>query len=473
MLYLNWGDPLTIERLMETIKALDEHIVRRNPQGHVLFSSNWFGGRKVYREPTWQWQKPYSFPVLHPAFLLGVFNADPTSRRLITGLADGYLAHAYTTADGRWALPNEIQWSTGKIRGGELLDGSGGADLVHLFWAAWRWTGDAKYLKAIDYRVARGGPAGLASLGENVVDVLGRRDDWGRSLQAAAEGGAVGFPSLVAWQQTGDKRHLEAVHAEGIEVKALGAYMHTEGHWWSDRVEAPSEFLQRARLGGIALKRNQTYPGHTVSWRFDDDDAAEQVALLVPAPRRNRFKVIAWNTSSRQQRATMTAWNVDAGRWRMSSGFDRTGDDTIDGQPTTWEVRLERGAPVHMLFEPRAAQVVEFELLEPGTAVERRPDIGIGRGDVRVAGGIVEVIVHSLGHVETTAGVAVLEDARGRELARVRIPPLPAPRDLVPKTVTLRLKPSNAGDLRGARVRIALAGDAEEVTRQNNASLVR
>src|SRR5690606_5022119 len=58
MLYLNWGDPLTVERLMETVKAFDERIILPNPQGHLLFSSNWFGGNKVYRDPNWQWQKP-------------------------------------------------------------------------------------------------------------------------------------------------------------------------------------------------------------------------------------------------------------------------------------------------------------------------------------------------------------------------------------------------------------------------------
>ena len=39
--------------------------------------------------------------------------------------------------------------------------------------------------------------------------------------------------------------------------------MMTEGHWWSDRVEIPSELLQRSRLGGVALKRNWIWPGRT------------------------------------------------------------------------------------------------------------------------------------------------------------------------------------------------------------------
>ena len=313
MLYLNWGDPLTLERLMETVKAFDERIILRNPQGHLLFSSNWFGGNKVYREPNWQWQKPYSFPVLHPAFLLGQYNADPTGRGLVIGLADGYLAHAGKDDKGRFTLPNEINWASGATRGGELNNGSGSGDTMHTFWAAWRWSGDAKYLQALDYRVARGGPGALANLGENVVDVLGRQQDWYPLLRAEADAGKTGFASLMAWQASGDRSYIAALHADGLQAKVQRAYMNTEGHWWSDRVEAPSEFLQRARLGGIALKRNQSWPGHTVSWRFDRDGAAEQVALLVHAPSRERFTVTSYNLGTRTIGADMTGWNVASG----------------------------------------------------------------------------------------------------------------------------------------------------------------
>ena len=471
MLYLNWGDPLTVERLMATVKAFDERIILPNPQGHLLFSSNWYGGNKVYREPNWQWQKPYSFPALHPAFLLGDFNADPTGRKLVTGLAESYLAHAYTDDDGKWTLPNEIHWETGKTRGGELVKGSGGGDTMHLFWSAWRWTGDERYLRALDYRADRSGPASLGNLGENVIGVIGRQHDWGQALVEAADGGATGFPSLVAWQQTGDKKYLEVLHAEGIRAKAQREYMNTEGHWWSDRVEAPSEFLQRARLGGIALKRNQSWPGHTVSWRFDDD-GAEQVAILLPDPRRERFKVVGFNTSKTPQAASMTGWNIAPGTWRMTSGIDQDGDDRIDGKPDVREFSLEKGASVDLVFPPMQTLVMEFELIKPGSPVETRADLGIGRGDVRVAGDAVEVTVHSLGHVGTGGGHAALEDARGRELARVAIPPMDAPTDLRPRTtvVSLPLAGRNVDDL---SVRVALDDDAQEVTTANNRRALR
>jgi len=243
--------------------------------------------------------------------------------------------------------------------------------------------------------------------------------------------------------------------------------MNTEGHWWSDRVEAPSEFLQRARLGGIALKRNQSWPGHTVSWRFDRDGAAEQVALLVHAPSRERFTVTSHNLGTRTIAAEMTGWNVASGTWRVRSGVDADGDGRIDGTAAERTVQLETSASVPMQFRPGRTEVFEFERISAGTPVETRADLGIGRGDVRVDGRQVHVTVHSLGHAGSGMGVAVLEDARGREIARTEVPAMAAPVDLQPKTVMVSL-PLPAGDRSGLRVRVALADGGEEVTRLNN-----
>jgi len=91
---------------------------------------------------------------------------------------------------------------------------------------------------------------------------------------------------------------------------------------------------------------------------------------------------------------------------------------------------------------------------------------------VRVDSDEVEVTVHSLGHVATPPGHAVLEDARGRELARVAVPAMEAPLDLRPRTTTVSL-PLGGRKAEGLYVRVGLEGDAEEVTRLNNRRAVR
>ncbi len=469
LLYLNWGDPRTVERIMKTVHALTD-IITVNPHGNMLFSSNWFGGRKVYREPNWQWQKPYSFPIVHPIMQLGAYNADPTARGMITGLADGYLAHAYTNAKGQWALPNEINWATGATRGGELFDGSGGSELMHTFWAAWRFSGDDKYLKPLDYRVDRAGPGGLSLLTENYLDVLGKRDTWGAKIAAGAkQDDASPFARYVAWQDSGDSAQLAALFREEARAKQRDFYLNTDGQWWSDRVESPTEWLQHVRLGGVGLKRNQTWQGNTVSWRFDDPQAAVQVALLVPRPTRERFTVIGYNLSDRAQAAQMTGWNIAAGRWRMTTGVDRDGDGKIDGKGATREFDWQKSGTVDVRFPPGAQWVMQLELVTPAaTPVEQRADVGIGFDDVQTSDGALTVTVHSLGHLDAPAGQVLLEDAKGKVLAQAAFPALRAPRDLQPKTAQVRL-PLPAGlDISGAQLRLITDGQVPEVTLRNN-----
>jgi hypothetical protein len=460
-LYLNWGDPLRVERLMATTKALDQ-IVTRNPAGHRHFSTNWYGAHEAHREGPWEWQKLYSFTVMHGPILLGVYNGSPPARSLVTETIDGLLAHGKQDAGGRWSFPNEINWRTDAERVG---DTGGTASALQSAWAAWRWSGDERYLRPILSGASKSGPGSMAELNENLIDVLGRRADWGAALTAAAPKGGA-FAQYAAWLTTGDKTWLERLHARAIQDKSQRMYMVTEGHWWTDRVEQPSEILQRERLGGVALKRNWTYPGHTVSWRFAEPDGAEQVALLVRSGAQDRFQVTGFNVSDRPQSAVMTTWGVAAGRWRMTAGPDADGDGRPDTVASTKEVVLERSASIDVSFPPKASTAMEFVLLEPGSAPEGRPDLAIGSHDLRVTPGGVEVVVHSLGAKPAAGGSLILEDSAGAVLARMPIPTLAAPADLTPKTWRTRLKAPGGKMLSGARVRVALG--EPEVTLANN-----
>ena len=461
-LYLNWGEPKAIERIMETTRAL-QGVILKNPAGHMHFATNWYGGRKMYREGAFAWQKPYSFTVLHGPILLGLYNGSPAARGLVTGVIDGWMAHGKQGADGTWSYPNEINWNTDATRIG---DGGGLSTPLQGAWASWRFTGDDKYLRPIMTRVGKSG-SGLAEFNENAFDLM----PGGAALRArlAKAAGSDPFARYAAWAATGDTATLAALHADAWEDKAQHQYMYTEGHWWSDRVEQPNEILQRERLGGIALRRNQTWPGNTVSWRFATPGAAEQVAILVPGATRERFRVIAYNTSDTVQRATMSTWNVTAGEWRLRSGASTDEGKTFAaGDPVT--VALERSVGTEVSFAPHTTTVIEAELVRPSTPVEQRPDIGIGADDVAVKGRSVTLTVHGLGSVASGPGVATLVDDAGQVVSTAAIPAIDAPTDLKPRTVTVRLAmPAGA---RGLTARVALAGDTPEVTRLNNAVAV-
>jgi hypothetical protein len=309
--------------------------------------------------------------------------------------------------------------------------------------------------------VAKSGPGSLNDLNENVVAELGKTD-WGKALA----GTKSDFGRVAGWDATGDRKLLEDQAADAIAFKSQRMYMYTEGHWWTDRVEMPSDLLQRQRLGGIALVRNQTWPGNTVSWRFANPGAATMVAILVPGATPRHFKVVAYNASDVAQPATMSTWNVAAGTWRMTTGTSASGGDSADGTPVASEVMLERSGSIEVSFAPHATTVMEFTLETPGLPTERRADLGIGVDDVRVAGRSVEVTVHSLGAIAAPGGRVELVDASGKVVGSANAPTLAAPLDLLPRTAVVRL-PLPAGAAVGWRVRVMLP-DTPEVTLLNN-----
>ncbi|MBD8546423.1 LamG-like jellyroll fold domain-containing protein [Sphingomonas sp. CFBP 8760] len=452
-LYLNWGEPRAVERLMANTRALGR-VILPNPAGHLHFASSWYGARTIYRDDAWAWQKPYAFTVLHGPTLLGLYNGNPAARGLVTGTVDGWLAHGKQGPDGLWSFPNEINWGSDKERAG---DGGGATLPLQAAWAAWHWTGDTRYLRPLEGRVAKVGPGALTEINDDVFGLLPAGPGWRAAL--AAGKGDDPFARYARWHATGDTAPLAALHDSAARDKAARRYMQTEGHWWSDRVEAPSEWLQRERLGGIALRRNQSWPANAVSWRFAEPGAAERVALLVRATP-NRIRITGFNTAATAQRAELSTWNIAAGEWRITTAGGATA------------VSLERGATTTVTFAP-GESAIDLELVRASDPVDRRPDLGIGVDDVAVKGRRVTLTIHSLGAQATTGGTAALM-ADGRVLATAAIAPLAAPVDLLPRTTRVTLTLPAGIDPRIVAATVALPGDAPEVTRRNNrVALVR
>jgi hypothetical protein len=260
---------------------------------------------------------------------------------------------------------------------------------------------------------------------------------------------------------------LEALHADAIADKSQHMDMYTEGHWWSDRVDQPSDILQRERLGGIALRRNQSWPGNTVSWRFAEPGAAERVAILLPGATPNRFRVIAYNTTDHAQQATMSTWTVTAGRWTMQASSSTDGGKTLTPIGNAQMMALERSANTDVTFAP-GTTVFDLALVEAGTPVDARADLGIGTDDVAVKGRGVAVTVHSLGAKDAKGGHADLVDVTGKVVATTSIPPLAAPLDLRPRTTTVQLAIPARIDPATLAVHLALTGDEPEITQANN-----
>jgi hypothetical protein len=465
-MYLSYGDPKVVERLMQTAAAYPR-ITEVNKSGRTNITTQLFSGTHVVREGPWGWEHPYSYLILHPGIMLVNFNDNPTTKKLILDIASSYISYGKQQADGTWSFPEFFNSATDETKGALKPNTRGINALTQLFWAAYAWTGDKKYLLPLNSLLAPAPHIILGVLNANALDQLGKRDSWGKDILSYMEkrGDAAPGPigtevapfvntmRYVAWQMSGDKKYLEDLYADEIQTASQRMVMVTEGHWWSDRVELFSDLLQRSRLGGMTLRRNQMVQGNLVSWRFGVATEAESVGILIHDPLPTKFTVEAYNLSAKPIKATMTGWMIAPGTWKMSG-------KGIKARTFTFE----RSTGVDLAFAPHQTTLVNFELMTPGPSTADRPDIGIGPDDVKLEAGKVALTVHSLGAVNAPAGTAALVDAKGKTLASVAIPPIAAPLDFEPKTanVELPLKPG------AARIRIALDGGVREITRLNN-----
>jgi hypothetical protein len=457
-MYTSFGDPKIVEGLMATARAYPT-VMHKAEDGHVHAVSRFFSATDVSRDGPWGWSHPYSYLILHPGIVLADFNGDPTIKKLVIDLADGHLAHGKQDPDGTWRYPEDIHAATGQSRGELTGKGRGNVSAMQLFWAAWRWTGDEKYLRPLKGEIAHQGGRGIEELNSDVIDMLGIRDQATPIIKAQiAKGSDDAFLLYEAWRSTGDTAYLEKAYGDEITTAEQRMWMVTEAHWWSDRVELSSAILQRSRLGAMALARNQMFPGALVSWRFDTPTAAEDVGILVTGGQKS-FKVTGYNLTGQPLHAVMTGWDVAAGQWSVTRAVEGS------AEPAT-SVALERTTGLDVTFAPGKTTTWEFTLQTPAaTPVTERPDLGIGQDDVKAGKSGLTVTVHSLGAKPAPASVVVVEDSSGKELARTTTPVLPAPLDLKPKTVQVALK---ANWKTGYRVRILTPAGAPEITQLNN-----
>lgn len=466
LMLLKYGDPKVVERLMETARAYDR-ITGMNKAGHLHVRSNYFSGTQVVEEGIWQWSKALSYLIFHPGMALVEFNGNPETKELLIQLADGLIAHRKRDFKGHHYTPVEINFLTDEDRKSELRSA------IQLFWAVWRWTGQEKYLLPITDALAQGRFDLLGSINADAIDLLDKRESWGRHIASSVTPrSADGFSRHVAWQVTGDKRFLEQYYADQIQTGTQRMYLVTEGHWWTDRVAVASTELQRSRLGGVAFIRYTSYPGHVVSWDFKPPATAESVAILTPKATTAEVKVIAYNLESEPVTAVMTAWDLAPGQWEITTGVDFDGDDDLNTITSKRTVTLERGQGIEFVFEPNVTTIAQLKLRTDVKPLWERPDLGIGPDDISIQDNKLTVKVHSLGSIDAPPTSIALRGKAGEVLSSALVPAIKAPLDLMPKTADVTIQVPEGKSLSGCEVCVDPDEELTEITRLNNSVVI-
>jgi hypothetical protein len=338
---------------------------------------------------------------------------------MITGLADGLLAHS---SNGQ--IYTEINFLTDEHR--EDSGMARGEKPWPLFYAAYRMTGNNKYLEPL--------------------------------------------PKINQTARVFDKEMIAQRYRDEIINLGIREYINTEGSIWIDRISPFNPVIQQDRLGGVALTRtNELYPKHFVSWRFKPPSNFDDLAIFIQDPSETGLKIIAYNLDEKMVNTSMTTWDLKPGKWRIRQGIDTDDDQLINSGEKTSIVDLERGNDISLAFEPRKNTIIILELITPsGKDYSKLPDLAIGPEDIKITGGEVRVRVHNIGAVESAVTTLAIKDSAGRIIASAKIDPIEAPVDLLPRWKSIVIPTGPGIDLTGGIIILDPEEKISEITRLNN-----
>jgi hypothetical protein len=479
---LDYGNPIWIERLMESARHL-ERISGMNSARHRHLRSYLLSATDVVEEGYHAREDVHSALLWHPALALAWYNRNPQVMRWLSEAADAVLAH--WERDRYLKLSIGIRFFTDEV----LRRGLPEPERMNLLWGMFRLTGDAKYLRSVDPEggterfslldaLNEGGELGLAeTIGgrwlespggaepyrEAVLNLVRERNIWDRNLQDDESGLLA---RQHAFELTGSKRYVEDYQAALLKHISQNRIMYTEAEPCTGQVQLPHKALQRARLGGIAYDHGMLYPGHAVSWERTDGN----LAALVLKANGSSIKLTVFNFAKNLLDITLRIWDLENGTYDVVEGTDVTGSDRIDVETTRRTLPLRRGSAIPLSLRAQKTTVIDITPVKKATPLGELPDLAIVmeelKYDPRTDKG--SLVVHNIGARKSPPSVLQVENERRVVLLKKQLEALEAPLDLVPKSITVELSGIRVGASRLLIFKLDPDNQVEEITHDNN-----
>ncbi|MCD6362118.1 MAG: hypothetical protein J7M38_14770 [Armatimonadetes bacterium] len=473
MALYDYGDPLHIEQLMQTASNVD-YWTAINDFGHRHFKSNFFTARKMKTEGHFGHDVGLNATAMTASMYLAWYCRHPRAMREFLEWVDAWVEDTARETDDKPAgrIPSWVDFATDTLGADKGVYAS---QLTMMMNAAYQLTGDEKYLEPLLGYLRAGNPRWPQYLNMAAADL--RRDlgpggydevmrAWSDERIADLRAGEFfqrgmyyqELPCVLGWMITGDGSYLETAARHCWRCNRCGRNIYTVEDPHKDRVYPwGKSFLPWMYCGGAALNRRGSgpYPTVRVSWV----DTGYDFAALVHEDARDHLCLTAYNFTGERE-VGMRIWNMAPGVYEVTV-------TPRGGEPRTRPVELRRGEVVRFELPAESWAEVELTLSAPGDWSPTRPDLALSRTEgVSVEGGVATVIVHNIGSVDAPACVAAL--MRGDErISEVEVPALPAPLDLRPSTVEVRLEMPRA-PAEDLRVVIDTDDEVPEVTEVNN-----
>ncbi|MBN1673251.1 MAG: sigma-70 family RNA polymerase sigma factor [Kiritimatiellae bacterium] len=440
-----YGDPLYLERCMESARQLEKLTVRSEDGRRHFPDSGAIGIRNLSRPPAPKTERADSALLWHPALEVAEYNRHPRILELVRQWADGWVRHVERDRN-----PIAIDVGTGDVLAWQenkppLTAGYGQASTFLWLHAL---TGAEPYARpflAYHQRGFAAYPGYFAdALAAGMLDELApaTRDRLIERCTAAALYWRRDPAGLIKTVIGGQRKWEQAI--DSFCDARRWPDMYTTTHQYADRILLGDLLASAAQcmLGGYC-KRNKFNPTHAVSW----EGFGTEYGALVLENRRDRFEALVYSFADRPVKGRMRVWRLEHGRYKVTVGLDRDRDTRSDAAGFSRVLTLAKADDIPLELEPHAVTTVVIRQLERLEPIFTRPDLAIAARDVRRRGRSVTGVAHNIGASAAGEVEAGIVDANGRVVVRKTVGRLAAPTALRPVRLAFALAlPSEPAD---------------------------
>lgn len=506
MLFLRHGDPLWVERNLQSCKTIDDYYLGVDEKGYPRFRSSYFGGFEV-RENNGHYSGDTGYcarAMKH--FLYGAWQGNPDARERFVDWADGWRQTTMSRIGNKLpgVVPFTLWYPSGDIHvpgfsppwsshGGHYIPRT---DMIHdTFLAAFWLSGDRKFIKpyqaAMD--MATFGPLirGQHSQGSEKWQVRYQADlpnnlstEQNKSaLYQWLTGDTVyreyamkaGGPVHHYWLTHDLDRFLKSFEGAARQTRSNLEMKSTEV-LATDRAAVPGALtIFGAYTGAITGLRDASTPTFQVTY----DTPTTDFAALVPHASTDRIRIWLYNFEEDPIPVGLQLWRLQPGRYILNQGEQVDGEAPIQKRYNWIEPRqvevIHRGSGPQVSVPPGKVWVVDLRLDDPIEVPENAPDLAISQRELRADEGSLVVPVHNIGNADAGAFRIVLEQRRDsgwETVDETEVDGLACPRDFVPVMSEVRLNNPSLPASVPKRIRIKLLDESYELCETNNAVTV-
>jgi len=513
MIGLDYGNPVYVERCMESMQGLYGLWTGVNEKGHRHFRSGWYSATEVDTTPPKDCDVPMNTRTVKAARWLAWYNRHPVVTRFLREWGDAWLEDCLRTDNGKphGVVPPAVRFHDDRIGGHSdnwylpglywrYYDFHGGYDMMQHFLSLYQLFGDERYLQPIELALK----LCKKYLGQNLNDAAPGSEAWVAGIYIKSHGfadvveqwrlltGKTAYDPLIAeigsdylqFRLTGNVKYL----VEGSITLQNGIKMNPElittEAYYTDRVELKAmrqgpdcgaRHLEALYTGKALL--NAFYPFSDVCWYHMGPD----YAAVVLDSRADYVRIMAYNLSDQITAGAVSFLNLKPGRYLLTQGPDLDEDMKIDQVDLRNEIEIEGPASrSNINLPPHRTQIIEFRKIGSPKQSLSGPiaDLALTKSDIAWFSGDLEteiklrITIHNIGTIKAQNIKVRLLWGSEDELQTIgeqTVSEIPAPLDLKPKTYNLEFS-FKEPFLKHKALKIIVDPDAEirEITKINN-----